>query len=346
MHNFIIKIILLKNWYYCKWIENSTSHLLLSCSWYLILAHSKVTIFSPFFAPWVLNCQPLSHCNKQDTMIKLLSTILSSWLINSSLVKHKVLLYLNCNSNWSLLNKLLKIILTISLLVDHSVVLYLNTLFCIILTLLLLSCIRIEFFLRNFVLQDILIDILKHTSIASLITKISTAINYLLLRQEYVFCLSTCYFQCRFKSSNWRKSIAWSTLTLIFDLSNLALLNPVNLISSIILNWFFVGLFQGLLSPRISSGFLQISFLELFPSKVRKLVELQFIASIFRVNLLYHAEIVIEDFKSVMIVLFSWVFFVVGLQEAVKVLILVGLQKIVVLIVKKQFKYNKYCSLQ
>lgn len=100
------------------------------------------------------------------------------------------------------------------------------------------------------------------------------------------------------------------------------------------------------MSPRISSGFLQISFLELFPSKVCKLVELQFIASIFRVNLLYHAEIVIEDFKSIMIVLFSRVFFVVGLQVAVEVLILVGLQKIVVLIVKKQFKYNKYCSLQ
>lgn len=211
-------------------------------------------------------------------MIQILSTRSVSWSVNSWLVKHHIFLSLNGHSNRIDFQKLPQSVFSIIVLLYGLILHYFKfILYRLSIADVISSCVRILTLFRYLIIQYVFQHILRHSSSATVVSVLLGTIHDFLLTQNSQISIRALFdFDGRLYGSNCCKSVAGTALALILYFAHSILSQPINLL------WFILYIFQVVffVVPFIFDRLHKVSLLELFPSKVRKLVFLKLITNI------------------------------------------------------------------
>jgi hypothetical protein len=154
-------------------------------------SHVKVTLLSPGLAPRIFDDQMVSYfTNQQNSVIQTVSTVILFRRVNSTGVKHQILLNLNCNSDRVLSQKRIQIGWLDIILFDLLIPLDRISLGLRSSALAILGLVGILRLSRYMMSLNIVIDILEHSSLASHVTILLRTINDFLLRKPQMLIIT------------------------------------------------------------------------------------------------------------------------------------------------------------
>lgn len=196
----------------------------------LILSHLNVTLLSPLLTPRVLNDEVvLVHSDHQNSVIQLLSTRSVSGSVNTRLVKHHILLSLYCHGNRINSQELHQSILSILAFLHWLILFQLKFLFNgICIACIVSSSIRIRTGLGHFIVKNVFENVLRHSSLTSVVSVLLRAIHdFLLTQNSQVFIGLVLDLHGGLNRSYSGKGVARSTLSLILNLAHSVLSQPI-----------------------------------------------------------------------------------------------------------------------